>query len=378
MKKQSLDDDVIEIAYILESAAWGEITWEEVLKRMAEIIPGTSLHSVHHEPSASKALTLSWYGVDDAIADSYRRYYISINPWAPILTARPSGTVFVSEKEMPAYTFKNTEYYCDYHAKLGKRIAWAGIKIDVGPQDNFFLCFNYSLNASRMLDSHCFRLLSAIKMPLLRVLAAEKRVSNIRQRVAAEAAISLSLADASLVVDEKMKLFEMNLRAEAFISQGDFVRCRQGIISFRNNALNNIVAEKVRVLNGSPLGPPQMLGVQWGFKNLIIKFTRVSRDLGKPLLNTPALILISIIDASLHKGELDINLLKNLYKVTDTEAKLCHLLAKGFSLIESAEMIGITYEHARQRIKIILGKTGTKNKTELTSLLNQLICWIYY
>lgn len=59
MKKQSLDDDVVERAYILESAAWGEITWEEVLKRMAEIIPGTSLHSVHHDPSAGKALTLS-------------------------------------------------------------------------------------------------------------------------------------------------------------------------------------------------------------------------------------------------------------------------------------------------------------------------------
>ncbi|WP_230479086.1 helix-turn-helix transcriptional regulator, partial [Gibbsiella quercinecans] len=69
-------------------------------------------------------------------------------------------------------------------------------------------------------------------------------------------------------------------------------------------------------------------------------------------------------------------LLKSVYKVTDTEAKLCHLLAKGLSLMESAEMAGISYEHARQRIKIILEKTCTKNKTELTALLSQLMCWL--
>ncbi|QTF07602.1 helix-turn-helix transcriptional regulator [Brenneria izadpanahii] len=211
---------------------------------------------------------------------------------------------------------------------------------------------------------------------MLRVPVEEKRVNSIRQRVAAKAAISLSLADASFVVDEKMKLFEMNFHAETLISKGSFVRCRQGLISFRNDALNNIIVEQVKMLNASPLGSPQMLGVQCGFKSLIIKFTRISRDLGNPLLNASELILFSIIDASLRKGELDINLLKNLYKVTNTEAKLCRLLAKGCSLIESAQMIGITYEHARQRIKIILGKTGTKNKTELTSLLNQLICWV--
>ncbi|KAA9001377.1 hypothetical protein FJU30_09185 [Affinibrenneria salicis] len=376
MKKQSLDDDAVEIAYVLESAAWGEVTWDDVLKRMAEIIPGTSLHSVHHDPFASKALTLNWHGVDDVIAEQYKRYYIGINPWAPVLAARPSGTIFASEREMPAYMFKNTEYYCDYHCKLGQQTAWCGIKIDTGPRDNFFLCFNYSHNASRILDSYCAQLLSAIRQPLLSVLTEEKRVNNIRQRVAAEAAISLSSTDASLVVDEKMKLFEMNLRAEALISEGAFVRCRQGVVSFRNNALNDMLVEKVKILNASPLGSQQMFGVQFGLKSLIIKFTRVSNVLGRPLLNTPALILISITDASLRRGELDMNLLKSLYGVTDTEAKLCHFLARGFGLIESAEMAGITYEHARQRIKIILGKTGTKNKIELISLLSQLICWV--
>ncbi|MCG8708002.1 helix-turn-helix transcriptional regulator [Brenneria sp. 4F2] len=378
MKKNTLDGDAVEIAYILESATWGDITWQEVLKRMAEVIPDTSLHSIHHDPFASKALTLSWYGVDDVIADSYKRYYIGINPWAPILAVRPSGTIFVSEKEMPAYMFKNTEYYCDYHSKLGQRVAWSGIKIDVGPRDNFFLGLNYSLSAGRKLDSYCPQLLAAIKMPLLRLLEEEKRVNGIRQRVAAKTAVSLSSMDASLVVDEKMKLFELNQQAEALISEGSFLRCRQGVIRCRNDALNNILVEKVKTLNASPLGSPQILGIQYGFKNLMIKFTRVSRDLGKPLLNTPALILISITDAGLRKGEVDINLLKNLYKVTATEAKLCHQLAKGFSLIESAERVGISYEHARQRIKIILGKTGTKNKIELIALLHQLIRWIYY
>ncbi|GAA3894917.1 hypothetical protein GCM10022405_20480 [Gibbsiella dentisursi] len=376
MKKKSLDNDVAEIAYILESAAWGEITWDTVLKRIAEIIPGTSLHSAHHDPFASKALTLDWHGIDDAIADNYKNYYIGIDPWAPVFSALPSGTIFVSEREMPASTLKNTEYYNDHLSRLGQRVAWSGIRIDIGTHENFFFCLHYPLNISRKLDLYCSQLLSAIKMPLLRVVGEEMRVNNIRQRVTAETAISLSSTDASLVVDEKMKLFEMNLRAEMLISEGSLVRYRQGVISFINNELNNIFVEKVKVLNATPLGSQQVVGVRSGFKKFIIKFTRVSRDLGKPLIYTPALIFISITDASLRRGELDIKLLKSVYKVTDTEAKLCHLLAKGLSLMESAEMAGISYEHARQRIKIILEKTCTKNKTELTALLSQLMCWL--
>ncbi|ATA21688.1 DNA-binding CsgD family transcriptional regulator [Gibbsiella quercinecans] len=376
MRKESVDSDALEIAYVLESASWGEITWDGVLKKITEIIPGTSLHSVHHDPFASKALTLSWCGVDDVIADSYRRYYIGINPWAPVIAALPSGSIFVSEKQMPADTFKNTEYYCDYHSRLGKRIAWSGMKIDMGPHDNFFLCFNYSLKSSRRLDLYFPHLFSAIKMPLLRLLAEEKRVNNIRQRVMAEVAISLSSAGAALVVDERMKLYEMNPRAEMLVAEGTLVRYRQGVLSFINNELNKLFLEKVKRLNATPLGHHQTFGVRSGFKNFIIKFTRVNRDLGKPLIYTPALILISITDASLRRGALDTTLLKNLYKLTDTEAKLCYLLAKGFSLIESAAAAGISYEHARQRIKIILDKTGTNNKTDLTSLLSQLIFWV--
>lgn len=376
MIKESVDSDALEIAYVLESAAWGEITWDGVLKKTTEIIPGTSLHSVHHDPFASKALTLSWCGVDDVIADSYRCYYIGINPWAPVIAALPSGSIFVSERQMPADTFKNTEYYCDYHSRLGKRVAWSGMKIDIGPHDNFFLCFNYSLKSSRRLDLYFPHLFSAIKMPLLRLLAEEKRVNNIRQRVMAEVAISLSSAGAALVVDERMKLFEMNPRAEILVAEGTLVRYRQGVISFINNESNTLFLEKVKRLNASPLGRYQTFGVRSGFKNFIIKFTRVSRELGKPLIYTPALILISITEASLHRGELDMNMLKKLYMLTDTEAKLCHLLARGLSLIESAAAAGISYEHARQRIKIILGKTGTNNKTDLISLLSQLMCWI--
>lgn len=99
MRKEALESDALEIAYILESAACGEITWEGVLKQIAEIIPGTSLHSIHHDPFASKALTLSGYSVDGVIADSFRRYYIGINPWAPVIAALPSGSVFVSERQ---------------------------------------------------------------------------------------------------------------------------------------------------------------------------------------------------------------------------------------------------------------------------------------
>jgi DNA-binding CsgD family transcriptional regulator len=64
--------------------------------------------------------------------------------------------------------------------------------------------------------------------------------------------------------------------------------------------------------------------------------------------------------------------LKALYGLTPTEARLADLLLQGFEVREVAERMRITLETARFNLKRVLAKTGTRRQTELMRLMLSL------
>ncbi len=65
-------------------------------------------------------------------------------------------------------------------------------------------------------------------------------------------------------------------------------------------------------------------------------------------------------------------MLTRLYALTPGETSICEMLAEGRSLQESAAVLGISYENARQKLKVIFQKTHVRNQADLRVLLSTL------
>jgi DNA-binding CsgD family transcriptional regulator len=82
-----------------------------------------------------------------------------------------------------------------------------------------------------------------------------------------------------------------------------------------------------------------------------------------------ALLLITDIERPIR---LNRDLLREMFALTSTEAKLARQLVSGQSLQQAAAGLDISEGHARQRLKAIFSKTGTARQVELVALLAKL------
>lgn len=60
--------------------------------------------------------------------------------------------------------------------------------------------------------------------------------------------------------------------------------------------------------------------------------------------------------------------MQTLYSLTNAEAEVCKLVAKGFGTDEIADVRNLTRETVRNYIKLVLNKTGVKNRSQLVRL----------
>ena len=80
------------------------------------------------------------------------------------------------------------------------------------------------------------------------------------------------------------------------------------------------------------------------------------------------LVLIRDLDAR-RRGPGDFSALALQYGLTRSEIMFCERLAKGDSLAETAGILGIKLETARDRVKSIFHKTGTHRQGQLVAML---------
>jgi DNA-binding CsgD family transcriptional regulator len=82
----------------------------------------------------------------------------------------------------------------------------------------------------------------------------------------------------------------------------------------------------------------------------------------------PARILatVGVLDVRRSNGEVQV--LRQAYGLTPSEARLAACLGEGMSLREAAERERITFQTARSRLKSVFAKTGTKRQVQLAIL----------
>jgi DNA-binding CsgD family transcriptional regulator/PAS domain-containing protein len=86
---------------------------------------------------------------------------------------------------------------------------------------------------------------------------------------------------------------------------------------------------------------------------------------------TVAVVLISDPESP---STLQSDIARELYGLTAAEARLAMTILEGKSLVQTADLIGVTHETARSQMKSILQKTGTTRQGELIRLFSAFPC----
>jgi DNA-binding CsgD family transcriptional regulator len=86
-------------------------------------------------------------------------------------------------------------------------------------------------------------------------------------------------------------------------------------------------------------------------------------------LDSEAARAILFISDPAEGAALDQSMLRQLYRLTETESALAGLLCGGERLTEAAARLGITHNTARAHLKNIFQKLGVSRQPELVKLL---------
>jgi len=181
------------------------------------------------------------------------------------------------------------------------------------------------------------------------------------------------IPSALILVDSRSRVCTTNRAADRLLAQRDGLIVKREGLRAANPAetetLQQLLAEAARTDAGRalPTAGPLLLQRPSGLPPLHALVTPIRAGTGWLGLECPvAAIFVSDPE---EVTEIPAEVLRCFYGLTPAEAALGCAIARGGSLSEAAEQLGIRRETARSRLKDIFGKTGTSRQAALVRLL---------
>jgi DNA-binding CsgD family transcriptional regulator/PAS domain-containing protein len=195
----------------------------------------------------------------------------------------------------------------------------------------------------------------------LRVFAALKR-AEVDHFVHARA--TRSLAVGIVLLDGEGRVVEVDDEARGKLERHPDVRIEKDRLRLRDRRLDAELRDRVAKLLFQPVGleMSRMMDVG-GESHLELLLCTV--DPGAAFASSSAPRLAVYMSSSAEAVMADTGQLADLFQLTNREAALAGLLARGLTLAEAADELGVTEQTARTYSKRIFLKTGVRRQTEL-------------
>ncbi|MBI3710511.1 MAG: helix-turn-helix transcriptional regulator [Proteobacteria bacterium] len=169
------------------------------------------------------------------------------------------------------------------------------------------------------------------------------------------------------------KLLYCNAVTEALIEIGNGLTVRHGRLAAVDGAAQRKLAALLQYFANDPSGAkelsPEHTVINRGddARPLVLSAIRLSTH-RRAFVTAQPTILLMIVDPDAAMPTA-IELIRQLYQLTQAEARLAHALLTGGNLRQAADKAGMTYETARWYLKLLFQKTDTKRQAELVARL---------
>lgn len=363
---------VATIGECLSETAWGRATWDDVCRCFAQAMPG-SVPIIRNVDLTRRAVhTMFVEGIEPERVAAYRARFAAVDPWMTQVDAMQHGEIRATEHTHPSSSFRDSEFYTDWLAQQDNLKAATGIRIDIDARDAVIMCWHYPVEKAPLLDGPAAAMLDRLK-PLL--IDAVRSAAMLRQGLEQSPRLGSlieRIGGGAMLVDARRRIREMNAEAVMAGIAGEIYSDSGGILTLRDPVAQRWLEETiVRLIAGE--GPPAVATFLADNKVLRLNVTRAP-DRGGPefslLVHPRPHVLVVIRCLTGRSLQLDTEALRLAFGLSAAEAHLCEFLANGFSLVETASILGISEGTARQRTKAVFQKTGTHRQGELIALVS--------
>ena len=362
---------LIELIY---SAVDDAACWPVVLEQVSEVLSGreTVLFASFAEPTATNISSVA--RIDPTALIPYVEHYAEVN----VLSKRcdqlfADGTARYAHRAVPDVEFERTEFCNDYFHPYGMHYS-IGIKVPLAGQAPAYLaCMRPKRDG--WFDEGEGRALEILMPHLQRALTLHLKVAQLQANVAGMESALDAFGHAVFGLNREGKVVASNRAAANIVRRGDGLRLQADRLTAGDAREDMQLQEMV----GGSTGPVEK-NIGPAPKRSMLLSRRFSLPLSLvilPFLFTPiadysqfeALVIVN--DPEQRTGS-RAEVLRHLYRLTPTEARMADLIAQGSEIKEAAVVLRTTLETARFHMKRVLAKTGARRQAELVKLVLSL------
>lgn len=348
--------------------------WPRVLNRIARLIEGESAWlSASYIDSTVQDLHV-FAGADPAMVQKFTEYYSSINVWAERMDRMfPVGSVGYSHHAICDRELHQTEFYADFLRP--NEMGYCMGAIAENPEQPPALLIGIRAPGRGPFNERHGRVFEALLPHVRRALRLHRKVNTLRScQGGLESALD-AFGHAVIGLSDTGTILLATETARLLLDSADGLRIKDGRLvadlAEENSELQFRMREAAAKGTGFSRASSGAILVRRksGRRALRLTLMPFARTLFPHV--TQLRVLVFVDDPSM-KPVSRFDMLRMLFKLSPTEARLMELLASGIELATAADRIRITKETARFHLKSIFRKTGVRRQSELIRLMLNL------
>jgi DNA-binding CsgD family transcriptional regulator/PAS domain-containing protein len=348
--------------------------WPVFLDSLCAGVNGSGASFIAINSQDRRANVTATVRTDPEALKGYQAHWGALDPWgrSPKIAQVPAATVIAGDDLISHSAVKQTAFYYDFGRQYDIVRCLVGM-IETGSLGVAVISINGTERRGSF-ASEDSALLAALMPHLQRGLQLHRRFLTSEAIARDFAALVDFAANAVILVNRASRVTFMNRAAERLVSARDGLTVDVGELraarSVDTERLRSLITDASAVSKGQGIGSGGALAVQRpsGGKPLMTIVSPVSRNcvLLPDSERAVAMVVIAVPD---HIETVDEELLRTLFGITRSEAKLLRLLVQGVTLADAASHLSLARETVRSRVKDIFEKTNTHGQSELIALV---------
>jgi DNA-binding CsgD family transcriptional regulator/PAS domain-containing protein len=349
--------------------------WGDFLARLAHLAGATRAAIVFNDSQCRGHGFSAQFGMDPEIQRLYLDHYASVDVWFRYKPANCNiGSVVTSQMLCPDTVLDRSEFYNDYLRRL-EIFNQCGAVICQQSSATGVISMYRSRKAQPFGETQ-LRILRLLLPHLQRAMQLHDKFSALRDRNEMLGSALDRTPAAIVFVDARGQVILANRSAARLIDARDGLLLGRdglrGATPHESAQLQKLIQGAALTGNGKGLSPGGVMHLSRKAPraplSVLVAPAHSENQLASPQ-RTAAVIFISDPEQRVEPNR---EILRRLYRLTPTEAKLAVLLLHGSSLKEAADIHQVAMSTARSQLKSIFRKTEVSSQSQLVRLLSLL------
>lgn len=339
-------------------------------RRLTRALPGSAAALINYDLPRRVINAAFTDGIDEAFLPSYGERYAGVNPWLDFMAEALPEVVYLSERDYPARSFRDSAFYGEWLAPQGNMNAAAAMQVRAAPHNDIQIAWHYESAMAGSCDAFATAVLEGLKP---RLVEAVRDAVGLRERLENGkrlGPLSERFEGAAMLIDRNRHIREANGRALAALDEGRVLAATAaGVLTLRDQAAQRWLEDMLAQQAGAGAVATAFASGEHIYRIRLTPVPDYEETGFAPLVRPRPLVLLTV---KLLVGEavgLDHACLRFAFDLSAAEIRLCELLVNGHSLAKAAQMLGLSDGTVRQRVKAIFHKTGTHRQGELVARL---------